>query len=547
MVTSYENELSREVDEILAHELFTRAPTQSRLLRYLAERSIDPLCGQVTQYDIAIEGLGRDTNYDDSSESHSRVQISRLRSNLAAYYSRRAPLGSGCIYIRHGEYKLKLGRLEYAYPDLHSKTVQNSPSAPDQELRENKTGILATLGRRKAFATGVLAGLSIFLIISLAPGQREKGQSSSALTISAPTVEINVEPVGYARSLPWASEFKSVALAEARERLARSIVASQSHQSKADYLLSLEFDADTDGHRWLSLSLTNGDGMSVYRAEQQLVGDLNRDRETLGWKIASIFSPPGVLARSIVKQIPEKPRNDFECLLFTEVGRSDGQSVGGLASWCLANFPDSRYLPYFRAREIFQSLQREMVRGRSVTRASSQWKDLGELLRDYPDNPYLNAIAAKLLYVEGDCDEALRHRTRALESGRDYPALELAISVESGGCLTSNEDWDALHARIEKVVVTQHEPHALLEAYAIAGLIMTNHADAVDLVPARPFTFEQERPLVDLANDLREFASGKRASAPPSLKALVWSASSRRKISEARPLAPEKRVARIRS
>ncbi len=103
----FENKLRLEADRLLEDLLFLRSPVQSRLLNYLVDRSLNHL-PPPSQYEIAVDGLGKDADYDLSSDSYPRVQISRLRKNLDNYYARNLPLEDLRIALKPATYELTL-------------------------------------------------------------------------------------------------------------------------------------------------------------------------------------------------------------------------------------------------------------------------------------------------------------------------------------------------------------------------------------------------------------------------------------------------------
>lgn len=107
--TIFADQLRREVEAILEDLIFERSPMQTRLLRFLVEATIrgGPAPGQ---YEIAVDGLGRDPDFDLANDSYPRVHVSRLRSNLENYYARNRPVNGTRVVIRPGRYTLDLIR-----------------------------------------------------------------------------------------------------------------------------------------------------------------------------------------------------------------------------------------------------------------------------------------------------------------------------------------------------------------------------------------------------------------------------------------------------
>lgn len=107
--TIFADQLRREVEAILEDLIFERSPMQTRLLRFLVEATVrgGPPPGQ---YEIAVDGLGRDPDFDLANDSYPRVHVSRLRSNLENYYARNRPVNGARVVIKPGRYTLDLVR-----------------------------------------------------------------------------------------------------------------------------------------------------------------------------------------------------------------------------------------------------------------------------------------------------------------------------------------------------------------------------------------------------------------------------------------------------
>jgi hypothetical protein len=70
------------VARMLASPQFARAETQRKLLDYLWRHRDEP----ISEYAIAVEALGRQANFDPTTDASVRVHISRLRRKLKDYY-----------------------------------------------------------------------------------------------------------------------------------------------------------------------------------------------------------------------------------------------------------------------------------------------------------------------------------------------------------------------------------------------------------------------------------------------------------------------------
>jgi hypothetical protein len=88
-----------------SHSLHT-SESLCKLLRYLAEHSLDHPGVALKEYQIATEVLGRPAGFDPQSDSTVRVQAGRLRVKLAEYYSQEGPDDPVVVELPKGSYAL---------------------------------------------------------------------------------------------------------------------------------------------------------------------------------------------------------------------------------------------------------------------------------------------------------------------------------------------------------------------------------------------------------------------------------------------------------
>ena len=75
-----------ELDTILASGILSRAPNLARVLSYICAKYFDGTAGQIKEYSIAVEALGRPADFDQRRDSIVRVETHRLRKRLREYY-----------------------------------------------------------------------------------------------------------------------------------------------------------------------------------------------------------------------------------------------------------------------------------------------------------------------------------------------------------------------------------------------------------------------------------------------------------------------------
>lgn len=153
-----------------------------KLLRYLAEHSLDHPGVALKEYQIATEVLGRPPGFDPQSDSTVRVQAGRLRVKLAEYYTQEGVDDPIIVEIPKGSYALTF----HLRP---SKAGPYAAAGPHLVVAENKAAVLPS---NRGWAVAVVT-LSILLTGSIITSailisQRTRSQTSVGAGQSVPTV-----------------------------------------------------------------------------------------------------------------------------------------------------------------------------------------------------------------------------------------------------------------------------------------------------------------------------------------------------------------------
>jgi hypothetical protein len=99
-------ECFQQVDKLIKSHSLHSSESLCKLLRYLAEHSLDHPGVGLKEYQIATEVLGRPAGFDPQSDSTVRVQAGRLRVKLAEYYAHEGPDDSIVVEVPKGSYAL---------------------------------------------------------------------------------------------------------------------------------------------------------------------------------------------------------------------------------------------------------------------------------------------------------------------------------------------------------------------------------------------------------------------------------------------------------
>jgi Malectin domain len=95
---------SKELQKILASGLFDRSPMLAQLLKYVCTKYFEGDANSIKEYSIAVDVLGRSSDFDPKKDSVIRVQFHRLREKLNEYYANAGENHPVRIIIPHGHY-----------------------------------------------------------------------------------------------------------------------------------------------------------------------------------------------------------------------------------------------------------------------------------------------------------------------------------------------------------------------------------------------------------------------------------------------------------
>ena len=96
----------QQIDRLTKSHILHSSESLCKLLRYLAEHSLDHPGIALKEYQIATEVLGRPAGFDPQSDSTVRVQAGRLRVKLAEYYAHEGVDDPIRVEIPKGSYAL---------------------------------------------------------------------------------------------------------------------------------------------------------------------------------------------------------------------------------------------------------------------------------------------------------------------------------------------------------------------------------------------------------------------------------------------------------
>src|SRR5262245_7224182 len=123
-----EPEVRAELDRVLASKGFSSAGRQSRLLRYVVDKTLAGETDQLKEYSVGVEVFERGEQYDPRIDSIVRVEAGRLRSRLDEYYNGDGASSPMRITLPRGGYAAHFDR-----PTAHSGSDPASAQQPFKE------------------------------------------------------------------------------------------------------------------------------------------------------------------------------------------------------------------------------------------------------------------------------------------------------------------------------------------------------------------------------------------------------------------------------
>jgi len=169
----------QQVEKLTNNHILRGSESLCKLLRYLAEHSLDHPGVALKEYQIATEVLGRPVGFDPQSDSTVRVQAGRLRMKLAEYYAHEGPGDPIVVELPRGSYALTFHlRAPGTDPPPPSPIILDARLLPKQAPPSTRGWAIAVLVLSLLLASFVVA-------TALLLSQRIKSQSSTSQPIAS--------------------------------------------------------------------------------------------------------------------------------------------------------------------------------------------------------------------------------------------------------------------------------------------------------------------------------------------------------------------------
>ena len=142
---------------IIAHPLLAKSIKLQRFLTYIVEEALAGRADRLKAYNIATIALGRPDSFDPSQDPIVRVEASRLRRALAAYYASEGLHDPVRIQLHAGSYQ--------PHFELTLNAASSAESTPDETILPGLFSPRPTLADGMNRRERVLLGLIVLLFL----------------------------------------------------------------------------------------------------------------------------------------------------------------------------------------------------------------------------------------------------------------------------------------------------------------------------------------------------------------------------------------------
>lgn len=168
----------QQIEKLINSHSLRGSESLCKLLRYLAEHSLDHPGVALKEYQIATEVLGRSATFDPQLDSTVRVQAGRLRIKLAEYYAHEGTDDAIVVELPKGSYALT----------FHSRgSGAHLPAALTLEKESSESEGKGS-NRGWAVAVGALSVLLLASLVTSAVLWSGRSRSQAAAPGAAPAV-----------------------------------------------------------------------------------------------------------------------------------------------------------------------------------------------------------------------------------------------------------------------------------------------------------------------------------------------------------------------
>jgi hypothetical protein len=447
-----------ERDHLFDSGHFAKAPTLMRLLAFLVEETLAGRGDQLKSYSVAVDGLGRDADFDAQADSYPRVQVVRLRKLLEAFYARHDPAEHSCLFLISGSYRVRLAPLAAAYPELvrahpvaattfaaeppiEAAIIPLLPDAvglaapvfgdtppPEHEHIEARSGHI----RDWRLIGAALLMLSIaFIAYAFGSSVPQKMPQATSVQVEAPVLVL--DPVNSAAD-PTSTAIADDIYALLADGIGRSwlvrlrlsidpVPAGQ--PAMPEYRITVQLGEDEGGGRPVYLRLTEYETSNLLWSTTMSIKSGTPLKDSLGQAIAQLTGPFGVVAARENRLAQGKIGTGYSCLLgyLDNVAKNSGEVDDALSKCLTQENADAKLDAVRLALQSFHVIEKN-TQGLDQKERIVRAMDLARQSIDAdPKEAYAHFAMARIQFVSGNCSSGQQHSTHAVEANPFDPVI----------------------------------------------------------------------------------------------------------------------------
>lgn len=451
-----ESAMRAELAHVLGDPAFRNSPTLSRLLGYLVRQTLAGEGDRLKSYTVAVDGLGKPSDFDAQSDSYARVQAMRLRKQLEAFYARRAPLNQLCLHLPSGSYRVRLARPEVCYPDLYRPLPEFrhslSPPVPQPPVDQPTERAAATEPSARTrsptflMATAIIVAAAALLAIA---GLFVWATRPPAVQTAASALAGSQPPLLLIDEVASGPDAKAAALADeiraklidgiGRSWVVRIVLDPQARQVPDDQIGRYRLRARLGGSRGdrypLYIGLTD-----MATAELLWSTSLPYDPElsmsdNIGGTIAHLANPFGVIASRELRRLGKDNRGQYACLLrYMAYLKAPRRYARPPLDACLARAGDNPRLNAARLalRSFFVVETARAVDRERKLHDASLFAYMA--INAEPAEAYAHFAMARVQYSIGNCAAGNRHAGHTVALNPYDPIILSILGNFAGEC-----------------------------------------------------------------------------------------------------------------
>ncbi|MBB3541094.1 MULTISPECIES: hypothetical protein [unclassified Rhizobium] len=436
-------EARAELERLLADERFRATERSRSILRYITDQQFAGCADGVKAYSIAIDVLGRQSNFDPSLDPIVRIELSRLRSSLSQYYEAFAEEGRVAVQLPRGRYIAIFTRSSSGLPpvDDGEHSVPTGGESLASVADQNPLKVVPDVPARSVPTWLLVATSALLIVAAMAAGVAV--YASRPITTAKPTVAVTLtavdeglrEEASVTRDmlLTALTQFQTLTVSQAQQN--ERPLASVLRPAKSNaYAIDMKYYGDGDDRTiwWQIVDTATGD---LLKSGLERVDTSGRTpaavRDELVAQLARRFAATRGVINNIEAHDAAEDSLGNACVLRAEYEPDDGRASGTRTINCLertiaANRYDADATAALATRLAGQVEE-------STTARALELANRAVHLAPLSDRAYIALMLAQ--FYGGRIDAALAAGNRALALSPNNPdvAAKLGLVLFSSG------------------------------------------------------------------------------------------------------------------